>query len=332
MKNIVITGDSLSYNRYSYDEVWRTNATDCFVGMDSWSFRLRKALITNTRGFVYADKIKIKEKKVLGIEDDEKHSLFGSRVVTVTPENGKIHLMARSTSGKLAVFLQRRPKNYARFSVSVDGIFKCRVDTYGAPHIHHGYAPLCIEFECDRSKENHEIVFSDFEFIEFEPLVTLAGISEEGCRVEITGQGGRTAKFILYHLDERVLSYSPDTLILIFGGNDMIYYSPEEYRFYLTEIFSKIKSSLPNCKIITVTIPPSAMPTYPVRERTFTNPEDFDEEIERYNTALKELSFECIDTKELFRGTPINVWRHDSVHMSRVGNNMLFNKIISTLK
>ena len=57
MKNIVITGDSLSYNRYSYDEAWRTNAADCFVGMDSWSFKLRKSLISNTRGFVYGDEI-----------------------------------------------------------------------------------------------------------------------------------------------------------------------------------------------------------------------------------------------------------------------------------
>ena len=253
-------------------------------------------------------------------------------MVTVTPENGKIHLKAPSTSGKIALFLQCRPKNYARFSVSVDGDFKCRIDTYGATHLHHGYAPLCVEVDCGKDKENHEIVFSDFEYIEFEPLVTFAGISEEGCNVNITGQGSRTAKFVLYHLDERLLAHTPDTVILIFGGNDVLYYPPEEYRLYLTQIFSKIKKALPNCRIITVTIPPSENLPYPVKGVTYKTEDEFNIEIDRYNSVLESLSDECIETKELFSAVPVKDWRHDSVHMTRLGNDMLFEKIISILK
>ena len=40
---IVVTGDSLSYNRYDYDPVHRLNAFDCFPDMGSWPFRLRDA-------------------------------------------------------------------------------------------------------------------------------------------------------------------------------------------------------------------------------------------------------------------------------------------------
>ena len=44
IKNIVITGDSLSYNRYGYDPIPRENAWDCIPYMGSWSFRLRDLL------------------------------------------------------------------------------------------------------------------------------------------------------------------------------------------------------------------------------------------------------------------------------------------------
>ena len=329
MKNIVITGDSLSYNRYSYDDLGRMNATDCFVGMDSWSFKLRKHLISSTKGFIYGDEIKIPEKKVLGIEDDERHSLCGKRVVTVSPENGEIHIKTHSESGKIALYFQARPKNYARFSLSVNKVFKCRVDTYGVPHIHQGYAPLCVELDC--GKGEREITLSDFEATEFAPLVTVAGMSEEGISVNITGQGSRTAKFILYHIEERILAYSPDTVILIFGGNDVLYYPPEKYREYLEEIFARVKKDNPKCRIITVTIPPSAMPTYPVRGKVFTSQADFDEEIESFNRVLEEISSECIVTRKLFEGVCVKEWRHDSVHMTRLGNDMLFEKLLAIL-
>lgn len=44
IKNIVITGDSLSYNRYGYDAIPRENAWDCAPDTGSWSFRLRDLL------------------------------------------------------------------------------------------------------------------------------------------------------------------------------------------------------------------------------------------------------------------------------------------------
>lgn len=37
---LVITRDSLSYNRYDYDENFHINAYDCYPDMGSWSFML----------------------------------------------------------------------------------------------------------------------------------------------------------------------------------------------------------------------------------------------------------------------------------------------------
>ena len=51
---VLISGCSTSYNRHPYDDMPRSNATDCGVGMGSWSFRLRDYLLTPDPQFVYA--------------------------------------------------------------------------------------------------------------------------------------------------------------------------------------------------------------------------------------------------------------------------------------
>ncbi len=54
---ILISGDSLSYNRYSYDPDARGEACQCGAGMGSWSFALRDRLMTLDPAFVYGDEI-----------------------------------------------------------------------------------------------------------------------------------------------------------------------------------------------------------------------------------------------------------------------------------
>ncbi len=75
----------------------------------------------------------------------------------------------------------------------------------------------------DAAKDLHDIVFCNFEHTEKFSLVTIAGVSSEPRFATISGQGSRTMKFLLYHFKERIAKYSPDMLILILGGNDMLY-------------------------------------------------------------------------------------------------------------
>ena len=338
MKSIVITGDSLSYNRYGYDDIARINAWDCHIGMDSWSFKLRKKIISETKCFKYADEIEFCENSVSGLGDgcNIADAIFGERVKTVTPENGKIHFKAESENGKIVIYFQKRPKNYCRFSVSVDGIvYGEKVDTFSEGIMYHGYDVFAVELECLKDKKIHDIMLFDFENIEFSPLVTVAGISNELVNVVITGQGCRTASFINYHFEERIEKYSPDTMILIFGGNDCLYFSPEEYKENLNSILSRVKEKIPDCRIVTITIPPSGLYSGLANGKKYETQEAWNDNISKYNSVMKEVSkingAKTIETEKLFEGIPHEKWRFDEVHLTNFGNDMLFSEVCKVI-
>ena len=333
MRNIVITGDSLSYNRYGYDDIARMDAWDCHIGMDSWSFRLRKKIISETKGFKYADEIAFKENAVSGLGGNTNiaDAIFGERVRTITPENGKILFKAESDNGKIVIFFQKRPQNYCRFSISVDGIAHPeRVDTFGDTALYHGYDVFAVD------KKIHDIVFYDFENTEFSPMVTVAGVSEEFVNVAVTGQGSRTASFINYHFKARIEKYTPDTMILIFGGNDCIYFSPEDYRENLKKLLGKVKEKFPDCRLITITIPPSGLYSGIANGKKYETQAEWDKNISRYNSVLKEVSAlynaETIETEKLFEGIPHEKWRFDEVHFTNFGNDILFEEVCKVLQ
>ena len=334
MKNLVITGDSLSYNRYGYDDTPRINATDCHIGMNSWSFKLRKKFISSAPGFKYGDELKFDENRVLGLGDgiDDIDSIFGKRVVTIAPKNGLIHFEAESDTGEIYVYFQCRPNNYCRFKVFVDEkSAQNSVETYCPDSEFSGYALKTVKLSCDKEKRVHKIVFSDFEATELEPLVTIAGISTAPRYAYTTGQGSRTAKFLLYHFEERIAKYSPDMLILIFGGNDLLFYSKEEYRTYLEKILKRTKERFPTCKILSITIPPSGKVKDEIRGIKIESDEALNFIIDDYNKALEEVSEKygalCIKQKDIFKGMLPEDFRFDNVHLSKTGNNMLYDEI-----
>lgn len=333
MKNFVITGDSLSYNRYGYDDVQRMNAWDCHIGMQSWSFRLRNLFLTSAKGFKYADELLFKEETVSGIGEGfaPSDAIFGERVRTVIPSEGKIQFTAESDNGIMVLYFQKRPKNYCRFKISVDGVYQNEVNTYGDGTLYHGFELLTVELSCDNNKKRHEIVFYDFCYADDKPMVTLAGVSCEPKYADVTGQGSRTAKFINYHFEERVARFSPDVLVLIFGGNDILFYSPEEYYENLEKFFKRVKTEFENCKLITITIPPSGLYNGLANGIKYSTQQEWDENAEKYNNAMIELSAkynaQTIITKELFKDIPTEKWRYDEVHFTNFGNDILFEKV-----
>lgn len=334
MKSLVITGDSLSYNRYGYDETPRVDAWNCHIGMQSWSFRIRNEVLKKAKGFKFADELKFvgKCEKGLGEKADLVDSIFGERVVTVTPVDNKISFDAESVNGKIVLYLQKRPQNYCRFSVSVDGVKQReKVDTFGESHIYHGFELFAVEFECGTEKTVHNVVLSEFDSADGCPKVTFAAVSNEMVNAVVTGQGGRTAKFINYHYDERIRKHNPDKLVIIFGGNDCLRYGTEEYEFNLNSILEKVKNDFPKCEILGITIPPSKLYTGDCNGKRFTTQEEFDGYISEYNSVfvkvLKKHGAEIIKTAEIFEDTPIEKWRFDEVHMTPFGNDLLFDTV-----
>lgn len=335
MKNLVITGDSLSYNRYDYDEVPRTNAWDCYIGMGSWSFRLRNAFLTAAPGFRYADELRYTAGAVTEITD-VKNAIFGERCRNITPQDGEIRFEALSDNGNVTLYLQANPNKYCRFDIWVDGVLAAeKFDTFGRPEAFQGYALLTAELCCDKSRQTHEIVFKNFEYAENAPQVTLAGVSSMPRYAHVTGQGSRTAKFLLYHFEERIARFSPDVLVLIFGGNDCLLYSPEDYRGYLCEIFTRTRERFPACKLMTVTIPPSGKLDREIRGKIYASDAAWQENVAAYNAVMESLSADfdavCIKTEQLFADIPVSAWRYDNIHLTKKGNDILYHKLYQTL-
>lgn len=332
MKKLLITGDSLSYNRYDYDETPRTNGWDCFIGMQSWSFKLRNSFITSAVGFKYGNDLEISGKAIETA--NENNLIFGKKVSVCEPIDGKIEFKANSDTGSVVLYLQKSPSNYCRFDISVDGkTVKTGVDTYGGDYIHQGYDLIVIELPCDK-REEHIIVFENFEHIEENtPYVIIAGVSAEARFANITGQGSRTSKFLLYHFENRIATYKPDIMVLICGANDVLYFSPEKYGENLDRLISKTKQVSPGCKFVTVTIPPSKWISEIIQGEKYTSQEQFDALLAKYTAAMGEISEKhgaiCVKTEEVFDGISSDIWRFDNIHMSKKGNDMLFEKLVS---
>ncbi len=334
MKNLVITGDSLSYNRYDYMPDAIKNGWDCPCGMQSWSFRLCQMFLSTAKGFKFADELKFNCETVSGLGEgfDTVDSVFGDRVKTATPRDGKIEFAVQSDNGTVVLYFQKRPNNYCRFKITVDGVcLDEKADTYGNNAFYRGWNVFSVELACDKTKTQHEIILHDFDYADDKPKVTIAGVACEPRQAVVTGQGCRTAKFINYHFEERVAAFSPDLLVLIFGGNDILYYSPKEYEENLEIFFVTMKTRFPKCKLVTVTIPPSRLYTGLTNGKYYTTQEEWDENADKYNNVMLKLSqkhgAKTIITEDLFSGTPVEKWRFDDVHMTRFGNDMLFEKV-----
>jgi len=338
MKNLLITGDSLSYNRYGYESEPCPNSTDCHIGMNSWSFRICREFIISAKGFKYGDELCFKETTVKGMGEgvDIINAAFGERVVTVMPEDGFVHFTAESDTGIIMLYIQCRKTNYCRFSITVDGVLQEKsVETYGEDGFFKGYGINALKLDCDKQKKTHEIVFSDFEYADTEPRVTIAGISNELRFAYTSGQGSRTSRFLLYHFEERIAKYNPDILFLTVGANDVTAHSEEEYGGYIRELFKKIRERFPNCKIFTLGIPLLAKVSDDVRGIKIDSDDELNRLAEKYNATLqassKEFGAVCIDTKEIFEGISPEIWRFDNIHFSDKGNDMLFEKVCDIL-
>ena len=87
---ILITGDSLSYNRYDYDEKPRLSG-DAFsygAGLGSWSFKLRDRVYFADPQFKFGSEIEFNCKSILGLDntcETPNTEVFGGKIKTLLP-------------------------------------------------------------------------------------------------------------------------------------------------------------------------------------------------------------------------------------------------------
>ncbi len=309
---IVVTGDSLSYNRYDYDPVHRINAFDCFPDMGSWPFRIRDAAMTEG-GFTYAR----------GLTDMRSaaapNRIFGGKAVTF---GGSADFVMESILPRIVLHLQCLPDG-GEFCVFYNGRqVLSGVSFHGNPVFWHGMEWFSVSFEADKGCR-HEISFRG------SGSGTLLGISDRCVRVIPTGQGARRCDFFLDNFYDRIGRFCPSLLVFIIGANDEGSVGPDVFGRNLREVLRRTREVNPECGFILLT---------PTDQHNAGKPDSDDSPFfsrasaslfsAEIKSAAREFGGIFVDTCALFDGTALSEWRFDNVHLTRQGSDRLFDRLM----
>ncbi len=309
-KSVVITGDSLAYNRYDFMNIPKNDAYLCYPGMKSWSFLLRDYLITNQLGFISG-------RELLSKFQTNVTFFCESSFMTTVPfmMDGACITLKQDESislntGSGYLFLLTDPINGGEVTIDQQVI-----ETTGNKNMFLGYDIICIPvtngvITCKVDKMRLNII----------------GFSTVGTMTFLTGSGSKTTKWLADNLKERVLKYKPDLLIVIIGANDRNNSTPKESHDSLQYIIKKS-----NCDIILLTSPHSTTSDPDNGNIYLPNPLKTKPIIDCQYNLCKENDLTLVDLFKLFSGIDSKDWRYDNVHLSRKGNKQLFTYLINEL-
>jgi len=306
--NIVITGDSLAYNKYDFIKGPRTNAYDCYVGMESWSFLLRNFIIKNQTDFIpgrnllFNDEINYKyfsnsqfdclvpfiyEGISIDMEKDQNIKINNIK-------DGFIYVLADKNLGGL---------------IKIDGdIF----DITGDINKFFGYDIKLIPI-----KNGNIICISE------NVRLNIIGFSSIGSNIFLTGKGSITTKWLYDNLDERILRYKPDLLIMIIGANDRNNSSIDEAYESIKKILDKV-----NCEVLLISTPHSST-TDPYNNDVYIPDESITKPLmDNIYKVVNKNNIPFIDLFKFFNGIESKTWRFDNIHFTIEGNRILYNYII----
>ena len=333
---ILITGDSLSYNRYSYDPEARGEACQCGAGMGSWSFALRDRLITADGSFRYGEEIEFDCESTLGLDNNSDvpfTAMLQGRIRTLYPK-GAVHFCLEGNGERIVLYFQRRLDSACQFDVYVDGELAARdVCTEGDPSRFAGYEWMSVTLPCDAKKKSHALCF----LVKRGEKLTVVGAGSSCREVILNGVGGKATEFFLEHFEERIGAYSPDVALLCLGANDRIRIAPAVLRRSLVELFSKIYECNRECRILLITPPTSHLIDSPEEDRMpyvaldTCRVYDRAEELAVEDVRKQGFFADVLFSREVFDGIDVPIWRADDIHMTQEGNRLLLQAVCERL-
>lgn len=347
--NVLITGDSLSYNRYGYDPEPKTDATDCGAGMKSWPFRLRDKIYQHDKHFTFANALSFNCETVAGLNSKTPNTeMFDGKAETLLP-NSDVSFNVNIKSDQIVLYFQKRIDCDCTIDIYVDGVLKQeKVDLKGTENDFAGYGPLLLPLPCNTELENHLVEFKNI--LGENPKITLLGVGADYRKVSLTGRGSQCTSFFLENFEERIGRHNPDFAILILSANDRIFIAPEVLRQQLIELFAKIFETNPNCKILFLLPPNSHRAEAPYTDGWGGSHTSLDT-CKVYNklicdvcenlgkplydgftlSADKNYHIDVFSIPDLFDNNDIPRWRIDNIHMTNWGNDRLFDALCEKL-
>lgn len=327
--HIVITGDSLSFNRYDFDEYRGMDAYAYGAGLGSWSFVLRDRIYMSDTQFMSGLDMTYSCDAVCGManETDVPHTaLFGGRVKTLFPQ-GKVSFELPIQTDELVLYLQHRADTDTVFDVMVDGVtVQTDVHTIGDVAWFAGYAPLILRLPCDGTLSAHTVTFSRIRGKA--PRITVAGAGAVYREVVLSGRGCTCTDFFIENFEERIAKYTPDVLLFSISANDRIHVSAEKMYTNLDTLFSMIDERLPHCRILVLAPPHSHNGADPGQDASpytsLATAKIYDRTLENVCDKWGHTVFYI---SSLFDDADIAAWRYDNIHLNKQGNAVLLDAV-----
>jgi len=338
---ILITGDSLSYNRYGYDPKVRNykDAYDYGVGMQSWSFALRDSIYAEDDSFLYGSDIHFNCKAVDGIDNDSdvpNTAMFNGKIKTLYPEKEVVFDLPIAGT-QVVLYLQTRVDHPCVFDVVIDDrVALTDVDTTGDINYFAGYALKILPLSCEY-KEKHTVKFINIRG----KKITVAAAGSCYREITLNGRGGESTDFFIENFEQRIGQYDPDLILLSLTANDRIKIAPNAMRIQLLQLFSMIFSRFPHTKVLFLTPPSTHDPLDPEKDvggfTSLTAAEVYNRTAQRVCTKMGEDGYndfgltrdvahniEVFHISSLFDNDNVSAWRFDNVHLNRQGNDILY--------
>lgn len=316
--SVVITGDSLAYNRYDFVDEAKENAWDCPIAMKSWSFLLRDFLISNSKGWIPACDLKIESPDIATCLF-KKHNQRVPYTNQLPMENWGITINPLKDTN---IKIKGCPENLCFLTQpSKAALFETmnkKFDLTGRMDCHSG-----IYFKWVYSSSGI------LENVSKGCLIHIAGAAITKTSVHLTGSGSKTAEWMLENFYDRISKYSPNLVVLIIGANNRRMNNPESFKVALYNMLGQLKG-----KSEVLLISPSYSST--------TDPPVEDNSIYRCNTEITQpildilkraafdFDFPYLDLFEFFSGTQDSIWRFDNTHFTKQGNLILFEAVRDT--
>ena len=320
--SIVITGDSLAYNRYDFVDEPRMNAWDCPLAMRSWSFMLRDYLISHSKSWCPASNINYEF-------HNPDTSLIPQKAALIKKHDQRLPLTDQLPIDTLrfdiqdpdsAIQLKGCPENLCFITNSKAALFESdslQYDLSGNTDLFNGK-----HFRWVKSKSGL------LENIKEGSLLNLAGAAAVKTEEFMTGSGSKTVEWMLENSYERIHKYKPDLCILIIGANNRRMNNPKSFKVALNELLATLKKKKTEVILIS---PPHSTTTDPQwgedniysPDETVTKPL-----IDILIKAAFDSNIPFINLFEFYSGIPNGKWRFDNTHFTKEGNLMLFKAII----
>jgi len=339
---VLITGDSLSYNRYDFDPNFRTESSFCYPGMPSWSTLVLEAIYQNDPYYKFGNDISINGCKsvtnILPDCDEPMCMLLHSRTAIIKSRE-MLSFTYSCPTDKIVLYLQKRPDAHGcLFDIYIDGKpSACNVSTVGNPERYHGWERFMVILNVTGDHE-HIIEFQNIRCTGT-AYITLAGVGSRGVEVYHSGIGSRTVSYFTENFEERIGKYKPDIFIFPIGANDQMLLSHSQFKNGLQELTDMILECSSNCKMIFIApgrglhyeVPDSSDPTDIVGKLGTERFAYFSQYNKILNEHAEKIGAVCIDMLTLFKDIPIPEWRFDNIHLTKYGNTILAKEMIHIL-